>query len=146
MEKEQQKTITVESIDKLLKFLPIFEQEGYEFSNWNFPEPSEDGVNYFPHCDYSKEVDRFVKVLYEEGFIISFDWTKWQDEAQKYCLEPEKWKTADLATIQKLLTTHVRKDRFCEGHLAAMLKDGHIVAILKRLKEIREEMTGSKNQ
>ena len=94
MEKEQQKPITAQTIDKLLKFLPIFEQEDYEFSNWHFPEPSEDGVNYFPHCDYSEQVDEFEKTLYEEGFIISFDWGKWQDEAEKYLTEPAKLKTA----------------------------------------------------
>ena len=47
---------------------------------------------------------------------------------------------ADSEPILKLLTTHVRKERFCEGHLAAMFEDGHIVALLRRLKVIREGM------
>jgi hypothetical protein len=36
-----------------------------------------------------------------------------------------------------LLTTHSRKDRFCEGHLAAMFENGHIVALLRRLRELK---------
>ncbi len=54
MEKEKQKTISVESIDKVLKYLPIFEKKEYR----------------------SKEVNEFVETLYEEGFIIPFDWRK----------------------------------------------------------------------
>ena len=33
---------------------------------------------------------------------------------------------ADIETIRKLLTTHVRKDRFCEGHLGLMHSNGHL--------------------
>ena len=35
--------------------------------------------------------------------------------------------------ILKLLTTHVRNDRFCDNHLSAMIRNGHIAAILLRL-------------
>jgi hypothetical protein len=37
-----------------------------------------------------------------------------------------------------LLTLHVRKERFCEGHIAAMVEAGYIQGILERLKEMRE--------
>jgi len=33
---------------------------------------------------------------------------------------------ADLETIRKLLTLHVRKERFCEGHLLGMFESGHL--------------------
>lgn len=42
--------------------------------------------------------------------------------------------------MQKLLTTHVRKERFCSGHLAGMIENGHILALLKRLAAIRADM------
>ena len=117
MEKEKQKTIPVESIDKVLKYLSIFEKKEYR----------------------SKEVSEFVETLYEEGFIISFDWGGWQSQAEQFCSNPELLNTADMITLQKLLTTHVRKDRFCEGHLACVLKEGHITAILRQLKKIQKE-------
>ena len=53
---------------------------------------------------------------------------------------PKKVERVDATTIQKLLTTHSRADRFCEGHLASMFESGHIVAILWRLRAIREKM------
>jgi hypothetical protein len=78
--------------------------------------------------------------LYEEGFIIDFDWPKWQDQAEQYYSKPELLKTADIVTVQKLLTTHIRKERFCDVHLACMIKNRHISAILHRLKDIRCKM------
>ena len=47
---------------------------------------------------------------------------------------------ADLLTLRRLLTTHVRADRFTEGHLAAELENGHICAILEQLEELRNEL------
>lgn len=51
-----------------------------------------------------------------------------------------KIERADATTIQKLFTTHIRADRFCEGHLASLFENGFIVALLQRLKRIREKM------
>jgi hypothetical protein len=47
---------------------------------------------------------------------------------------------ADLLTVRRLITTHVRKDRFIGGHMVHMLESGHITAILRQLKEIRQQM------
>lgn len=41
----------------------------------------------------------------------------------------------------KLFTTHIRADRFCEGHLAAMFENGHIVTLLRWLKQLRFQMS-----
>jgi O-acetyl-ADP-ribose deacetylase len=126
---EKQKPVTTEGIKKLLKFLPVFEQKDYKFVDCittTFP----------PAVFYSIEVNQFISLLYDENFIFPFDWGKWQDEAKQLCLDPHALEKADFDTLQKLLTLHVRKERFCEGHLADVLENGHIAAILRRLKEI----------
>ena len=133
------KPISPKSIDKLLKFLPIFEQKEYEFAKAEGGK-SEDGTTTLPYYVYSTEVLEFEKAMYDENFLYSFDWTKWQKQAEQLCADPEAVKSADLLTIRKLLTTHIRKERFCEGHLLLVLESGHINNILKRLKEIQEEM------
>ena len=120
----------------MLKYLSIFEKEGYSFSTWEGGK-TEDGITEFPFCNYSREVNEFQRVLYGESFIINFDWPQWQDKAEQFYSKPELLNTADMLTLQKLLTTHIRKDRFCEGHLACVLKDGHITAILRQLKQIK---------
>lgn len=83
----------------------------------------------------------FHKALYDHGWVTpAFDWTGWQRSAQEFVDSPQKVERADAATVLKLLTTHVRADRFCDGHLAAMFESGHVVALLRRLKAIRAKM------
>ena len=124
-------------LDAVLKFLPIFEQTGYVFGEWHSP------AGQFPYYSMSQEVLDFIQALSAQEIIFSFDWPSWQEEAVQYVSEPRAVERADLLTLRKLLTIHVRKDRFVEGHLAHMLEDGHITALLRRLKKIREEMARS---
>ena len=121
-----------QQLDVVLRFLSIFERPGYVFGEWHSPKGQ------FPHYSMSREAMDFVQTLYDQRIIFSFDWMSWQEEAERYVSVPEALEAADLLVLRKLLTTHVRKDRFVEGHLASMLECGHITAILRRLKEIRE--------
>lgn len=91
-----------------------------------------------PRFDYERGVQALVMAFYENGFIVGFDWTSWQEEAERYWLDPEAVANADLTTVRRLITTHVRKDRFVEGHLAAAFEEGHIRALLARLEVIRQ--------
>lgn len=126
--------ITVEQIDAVLPFLEVFETPGFSPGEMHIEEGR------FPWFEESEDVIRFVEEVYENNLFVQFDWSSWQEEAEKYFESPEGLSSANLDTIRKLLTTHVRKDRFCEGHLAAMFESGHIVAILRRLQDIRREM------
>ncbi|WP_225977600.1 DUF6508 domain-containing protein [Nostoc sp. CENA543] len=65
---------------------------------------------------------------------MSFDWIKWRYEA-------ESLNVADIYTIQKLLTGHVRQERFCSGHLADMLDHNHFLKMLHRLQAICPSVT-----
>jgi hypothetical protein len=127
------KTVTREQIDAILPFIGKFEAAGFSAGEWLI-EPG-----HFPIFIQDDTVIEFAQALYDNEWF-TFDWTKWQGSAKEYVASPEKTDSADLETIQKLLTTHVRKDRFCDGHLAAMFENGHIVALLRRLRSIREEM------
>lgn len=64
---------------------------------------------------------------------MPFNWTDWQDTGSKYVESPEKIEDADVTTIQKLFATHVRKERFCDGHLSVMFENGHVPWLLRRL-------------
>ncbi len=126
-------------IDAILPFLDVFEAEGFQFGELK-PPIVEDGklvVSLDGNYRFSDEMNKFVEALYKNGWIANFAWPSWQDQAIEYVKSPDKVKSADLDTIRKLLTTHVRKDRFCEGHLADMFENGHITALLRRLKDIR---------
>jgi len=120
--------------DSVLAYLPVFQRPGFKFGEWVYKEGE------LPHYQYSPEVDRFVSALYAANLVYPFDWGQFVERAQRYRDEPDLLASADLLTLRKLLTTHVRADRFNEGHLAAELESGHIVAILKCLQELREEL------
>jgi len=126
--------IGLQQLDAILRFLPIFEQSGYVFGEWRSLEGQ------IPYYSMSREAKDFVQVLYDQQILFSFDWTSWQEEAERHVSAPEALEMADLLVLRKLLTTHVRKDRFVEGHLASTWECGHITAILRRLKEIREQI------
>ena len=125
--------VTGRQIDAILPFLEQFEEAGFSDGTWH----NEPGV--MPWFNYDEAVVEFEQILYANDWVTpKVDWVEWQDVAEEYVDSPEKIKSADVVTVQKLFTTHVRKDRFCEGHLASMFENGHIVALLRRLKEIRE--------
>jgi len=88
---------------------------------------------------FERHQQEFIKTLYACNFIQPFDWGSWQDEAAKYIDYPHLLDSAALETVIKLLTAHVRKERFCNGHLAWVISNGHLLKILKRLSEIRKK-------
>jgi O-acetyl-ADP-ribose deacetylase (regulator of RNase III) len=126
--------ITVDGLDRVLTYRPVFERQSSELYEVNVEVSSLDPYS------YSSEVEQFIQTLYQEGLVIQFNWTTWQQEAGEFINQPERVQTADLATIQQLLTTHVRAERFCSGHLTHTIQTGHLLAILNRLAEIRSHM------
>lgn len=126
--------IGTEQIDAVLAYLPLFEAEGYTFGQWVASEGQ------FPYFRFSDEANRFVNTLYEQNMIIAFDWGSWTEEAERYRTDPAALRAADLLTICKLLTVHVRADRFTEGHLAAIFDESHLITLLRQLKRIRADL------
>lgn len=126
-----------EQIDAILNYLPLFEREGYQFGQWVTHEGQ------FPFILLTAEVDEFIATLYEQNILVQFDWTSSIDQVERYQSDPDALGEADLLTLRKLLTAHVRADRFVEGHLAGALQSGHITAILRCIKRIRGKTAGS---
>jgi hypothetical protein len=127
--------IGLQQINAILKYLSIFEKQDYQFGQWVEQEGQ------FPYFSFSPEVDEFIGALHKQNMIIPFDWKSWRAEAKRYQSDPDALEAVDLLTLRKLLTAHVRADRFTEGHLANVFESEHITAILRRLKQIRDEMT-----
>ncbi len=126
---------TLVDIKALVSFLPLFESKGFQFGRW---ESAKGQWPYFAHSDSAKA---FIEAIYAHGWFVAFDWPQWQGRAEKYVQNPGKVATARIGTIRKLLTTHARKERFCEGHLSEMFENGHLTAILRRLREISDSIT-----
>ncbi len=135
MSKDSVPEIGLQQINAILKYLPTFEKQDDPFGQWVEQEGQ------FLYFSFSPEVDEFISTLYKQNMIIPFDWTSWGEEAERYRTDPAALEAADLLTLRKLLTAHVRADRFVEGHLASVFESGHMTAILRRLKQIRDDMT-----
>ncbi len=127
--------ITSGDLDAILRFLPVFEAAGFVFGE-QVVVPGQWGW-----ARMAPEVQSFVQALYDHGWVQPFAWDRFQDEAVRYFENPALLDGIDVATARKLLTLHVRKDRFCEGHLLEMFRAGHIQAIMRRLHAIREAPT-----
>jgi hypothetical protein len=90
------------------------------------------------HGEYHPLVGELLQALYDNGFVRSFNWPKWQRQSIGYYEHPERLDTAKMMTCVKLLTLHARRDRFVDGHFAAMISSGHIARILNRMKKLLE--------
>lgn len=75
-----------------------------------------------------------LRYIYDHNLLLEdFDWMAWQDEAIAHLDYRLRLETADLPTLQKLLTAHIRADRFSEGHYDAILENGFLRDLLERL-------------
>ena len=88
------------------------------------------------HGKYHPLVEEFQRALYRHGFIRIYDWGKWIPQGKAIYNDQKRLDRASMTSCLKLLTLHVRNDRFVEGHFAAMLSSGHIIAVLKRMEEL----------
>lgn len=135
---EESVPLTRENIDNILKYLPLLEDKDKKF----YREAPQDkpGVVVLPFYVLTAIGHNFYEDLYKEGFVTKFRWMDWIAEAGEYSANDEKLSKADLMDIRRLLTIIVRQDRFCEGLLEEVIESGFVLKILKRLKEIREEI------
>ena len=124
--------ITDEDIQTLLAYVSYFESDD-DFKD--YAEIKDGGIS---HCFLEGQAKDFVEDCYEHHFVQDFDWPKWVDKHPALARKGEGVENADLATIGKMLTAHCRGDRFCEGHLLSVMKNGQVLKILKRLQQISQ--------
>lgn len=127
-----------ERIDALLPFLPVMDAR--VAGEWRGGDKNPDGSITVPWMEYNQAVLDFIRTCGVNGWLEPFDWMAWLPEALNLHDRREVLETASVETLRKLLTLHIRRDRFFEGHLANMIADGHIAAILRRMAAIRTEL------
>jgi len=115
----------------LLEFIPVLEDPAFcpgGVVPMDEDEMMEEG--------FAKLVSRLMDACYKNGFVVKFKWEDWEAEAIGYLKDPGLLKDADLAVLRRLLTWHIRQNRFLKGHFASVVARGLVLAILKRLQEI----------
>ena len=102
-----------------------------------------DGSNQMPFVVCAPDTERLIRAIYDHRLIVfNFVWTSWQDDAQRF-LDPEVVHTASFDDVRRLLTLHVRQDRFVEGHFAEMISRGHVAVLLRRLGKLSDPKAGN---
>lgn len=89
--------------------------------------------------DPDAAIDALNDVAYRLGWVLTdFDWSKWAHgpECQMLVEDPANVASADPLTLARVLTAHLRQDRFCEGHLLGAFKEGHLTAIVRRAVDL----------
>lgn len=127
--------LATEHMDALIAFLPILERPDF------IPSREKRKREYLPIQVWGPELQQLYELLGSSGFIYPFDWGAWQNRAAVYIRDPRRLRRARLQTIRKLCTVHVRKERFCEGHFLQAVRTGHIAAILRRIRCLRQQIT-----
>ncbi len=132
-QKEPDWTPRPEAIAALAELLP--EMASPTTDRWHEPPPGDDGVLTLPHMLSDRVENEFVERAYAHKWVYDFDWPAWQDEAQRLHKDPSALHAATIDTLRKLITTYVRKERFCEGTLRSARHAGALTAILRRLAD-----------
>lgn len=126
--------MTIDGIEKVLEFLPKFQDAKFKPGKWHYSEQFDENTSTFPYFEYSNSVSKFLHTLHDDGFVYPFDWGSW-NYGVKLSRNPELIQKANLLTLRKLMTAHVRQDRFCEGHLASIFENGLVIKRHPKIKK-----------
>jgi hypothetical protein len=122
---------TPEDISQLVAFLPCLYADGFTpVDRWLGGTEDENGVLTFPWPDYNQTVLDFIKVA---GRPCWSDYEYIPVEAGRMLMDEELVRNASLAQVKTMMTYCVRGERFCTGHWAAMIEQGHARRLLERL-------------
>lgn len=80
------------------------------------------------------EINNFFTALDATDFIEIFDYNKWVKSIDFDINSSKELANLDFETLRKVITYHVRIDRFIEGHLEELIKNGYFLNFIKVLK------------
>ncbi|MES2002880.1 MAG: DUF6508 domain-containing protein [Bacteroidota bacterium] len=76
----------------------------------------------------------FTNALDQHGFTQVFDWNEWAAGLLANINDPVLLASADFDTLCKIVTAHIRTDRFVRGHLQNLISTGYFILFLNRLE------------
>jgi hypothetical protein len=131
-----EESITRARIDELLQFLPRFEAPDRAFiQRWAGGKEGPDGPMTMPYPVYAEDVQAFFR-LAGQPWWSDYDY---HPARAREMLEDDAFVArATLAEVKTMLTYCVRGERFGDGFWAAMLEQGRVVALLRRLAVLRD--------
>lgn len=78
---------------------------------------------------------QLITILDATNFITPFDYNTWAETfGWDKVMSAETLLHADFETLRRLITTHVRTNRFVEGHWDDLLQNGYLTEFMRRLQ------------
>ena len=84
--------------------------------------------------DVHPDVLRIIETMSETEFVAPFDWNTEFGSRLDALLDDELLASADLETLRKVFTAHLRVNRFVDGYLDDLVKKGKWAIMFKRLQ------------
>jgi hypothetical protein len=96
----------------------------------------------WPWVEYSDVVQQWMTSLYDHNIVMEYGEPGWDDKMDAFVAAPCLLDLADLTTIRKVLTTIVRRERFCDGAIMSAFDCGIVQAAMLRLAELAAQADG----
>ena len=124
--------------ERLLAHLPVIAAPEFVAGVWVDMEHRDDGSWSMPYVELSAAALAFVASA--SAAMFPFDYRQWWfDGGRRLVEEPHAVDEATLDDIRRLLTLHIRNDRFMEGHLLHAFESGHMVRVLQRIAALTRD-------
>jgi hypothetical protein len=128
-----------ERLAALAAFVPNVGREDFSMGEWV------EGSTHLPWFFLSDEASRLVNTVNEYGWVVfEFNWMEWAEspEGRRWLNDADLIGGASVEDLERLLTAHIRADRFIEGHLDEFYESGQLLAILRRAETLLRELAG----
>lgn len=133
--------VTIERIDALLAFLPIFEASGFEpIQATGGGQKQPDGSITMAYPIYADPVTDFFHLA---GQACWCDYGYQARTAGAMLADDARLATCGLDDIKTMLTYCVRGERFSDGLWDHLIRTGRVSALLRRLAKLRQTLTES---
>ena len=135
--------ITAKEIDELVRYLPLLEEPSVKNEPmWVSSVCRAPGEIAMGYPTYPTLVKQFFELAGQECWC-DHEYDPFQID--ELIQNDRKIASASLEQIRLMLTFCVRGERFSDGHWGDMIRRGRIGAILRRLIQVRDEMSPPSN-
>jgi len=128
-------------LSAIARFASVFTGPDFRFAARHEEMSERAGTAGAPRPHLSESAREFVETACGSGWVELADWRTWTStqEARDLNGKPARIATANEDQLGKLLTAHIRKDRFEAGALNSAFEAGVITAIVQRAEALLRE-------
>jgi len=127
-----------EDLKALADFWPVFADPKFLWEKEKNVKSKVRSEFIIPQKIWDPEATAFHKMVYKQRWVVDFDWTGWVETKQfrEMMEKSDGIEAANPVKLAKLITSLVRKERFCEGTLSEASRSGLLERITRRASQL----------